>query len=75
MGAGWNSTYVIVNTGALLLVLSLAGCGSNVGPTSGVVRFEDGELVQSGSIEFRSIKTHSRKQAASIRADVSNLRI
>ena len=39
----------------ILLVLLLVGCDKSIGPTQGSVRFEDGEPVQAGSIEFRSL--------------------
>nr|WP_286177375.1 carboxypeptidase regulatory-like domain-containing protein [Rhodopirellula sp. JC639] len=35
------------------LVVAFAGCGSPIGPTSGVIRFDDGTPVTAGSIEFR----------------------
>lgn len=45
-----RTSFLIFETALLLL---LAGCGTSVGPTAGVVRFEDGTPVTSGSIEFR----------------------
>ena len=37
----------------LSLLACIAGCGSPTGPTSGIVRFDDGSPVRSGSIELR----------------------
>jgi hypothetical protein len=37
----------------IILLVTLLGCGKLDGPTSGVVRFDDGTPVTSGSIEFR----------------------
>nr|WP_271872389.1 carboxypeptidase regulatory-like domain-containing protein [Rubripirellula sp.] len=42
------------------LMFTLVGCGKSVGPTSGVVRFDDGTPVTSGSIEFRRLNDKSR---------------
>lgn len=42
------------------LLLTIAGCGKSVGPTSGVVRFDDGTPVTSGSIEFRRLSDKVR---------------
>ena len=38
---------------ASVLIPWFVGCSQSAGPTSGVVRFEDGTPVTSGSIEFR----------------------
>lgn len=43
-----------------LIVLTTVGCGSPAGPTSGVLRFDDGTPVTSGSIEFRSLRNGQR---------------
>ena len=43
-----------------LLLLTVAGCSKFDGPTSGVVRFEDGTPVTSGSIEFRRLSDQMR---------------
>lgn len=40
--------------GAVLLV---AGCSPDGPPPNGVVKFDDGQAVQSGAVEFRSTKT------------------
>ena len=37
----------------IVLMPWISGCSQSAGPTSGVVRFEDGTPVTSGSIEFR----------------------
>jgi len=37
-----------------VVLVIVAGCGKTSPPASGIVQFEDGEKVQSGSIEFRS---------------------
>ncbi len=37
----------------LMILVAFVGCGRPVGPTSGVVKFDDGTPVTSGSIEFR----------------------
>ena len=42
------------------LMLAVAGCGKSAGPTSGVVRFDDGTPVTSGSIEFRRLTDKAR---------------
>ena len=42
------------------LLLLIAGCGTSSGPTSGVVRFDDGTPVTSGSIEFRRLSDKAR---------------
>jgi len=41
-------------------MLAVAGCGKSAGPTSGVVRFDDGTPVTSGSIEFRRLTDKAR---------------
>ncbi len=38
-----------------VLLLTIAGCSKSEGPTSGLVRFDDGTPVTSGSIEFRRL--------------------
>lgn len=38
-----------------LLAITAVGCGGPVGNSSGIVRFDDGQAVESGSIEFRSL--------------------
>jgi hypothetical protein len=43
-----------------LVVLGIVGCGGPTGPTAGVVRFDDGTAVQSGSIEFRRLSDKER---------------
>ncbi|MBB3204885.1 hypothetical protein FHS27_000652 [Rhodopirellula rubra] len=43
-----------------LIGLLLVGCGGPSGSYQGVVRFDDGSPVQSGSIELRSLATGSR---------------
>jgi hypothetical protein len=43
----------------LLLVTTLAGCSSQQ-PATGIVGYTDGDPVQSGSIEFRSLETGDR---------------
>ncbi|EMB14887.1 hypothetical protein [Rhodopirellula europaea] len=43
----------------LLLVATLSGCSSQQ-PATGIVEYTDGDPVQSGSIEFRSLKTGDR---------------
>ena len=45
---------------ASAFLLCVAGCSPPVGPISGVVRFEDGSPVQSGSIEFRRLTDQER---------------
>ena len=42
------------------ILLAILGCGKSVGPTSGVVRFDDGTPVTSGSIEFRRLSDKAR---------------
>ena len=37
-----------------MLLLFSIGCGSPVGPTGGIVKFDDGEPVQAGKVEFRN---------------------
>ena len=43
----------------LLLVATLSGCSSQQ-PATGIVEYTDGDPVQSGSIEFRSLETGDR---------------
>lgn len=43
-----------------MVFASMVGCGSQPGIATGVVRFSDGEPVQSGSIEFRSTANGTR---------------
>lgn len=43
----------------LLLVVTLTGCSSQQ-PATGIVEYTDGDPVQSGSIEFRSLETGAR---------------
>ncbi len=43
-----------------MVVASMVGCGSQSGIATGVVKFSDGEPVQSGSIEFRSLANGTR---------------
>ncbi len=43
-----------------VLLLTIVGCGTSAGPTSGVVRFDDGTPVTSGSIEFRRLTDKAR---------------
>jgi hypothetical protein len=43
-----------------ILLLAVAGCGGAGVPTAGVVRFEDGTPVTSGSIEFRRLSDKAR---------------
>lgn len=38
-----------------ILVTTLLGCQQSVGPKVGIVRFQDGSCLTSGSIEFRNI--------------------
>ncbi|MGB1817707.1 MAG: carboxypeptidase regulatory-like domain-containing protein, partial [Rubripirellula sp.] len=45
---------------AATLLLLITGCGTSNGPTSGVVRFDDGTPVTSGSIEFRRLSDKAR---------------
>ena len=35
--------------------MALTGCAYSIGPTKGIVRFQDGSCLTSGSIEFRNI--------------------
>jgi len=44
----------------LFLLPPMIGCNSRIGPTAGMVKFEDGSPVQAGKIEFRSIANGSR---------------
>ena len=44
----------------LTLLLCIHGCGISGGSSQGVVQFHDGEPVQSGSVEFRSLSDGSR---------------
>ena len=46
--------------GVVVTLLSCVGCGNAVGPTSGVVKFDDGSPVSSGSIEFRRVSDRER---------------
>ena len=41
-------------------MLFASGCGGSGGSSNGIVRFIDGEPVQSGSVEFRSLADSSR---------------
>ncbi|MCS7469475.1 carboxypeptidase regulatory-like domain-containing protein [Stieleria sp. ICT_E10.1] len=50
---------VLFAMGALYVAMCV-GCDSFVGPTSGVVRFDDGTPVSSGSIEFRRLTDKER---------------
>ncbi|QDS89099.1 hypothetical protein EC9_32960 [Rosistilla ulvae] len=54
-----SSTILSFAIGCLLLVASI-GCGPPIGPTSGIVRFDAGEPVRSGSIEFRRLSDKER---------------
>ena len=42
------------------MVLFTTGCGGPVGPTTGVVHFEDGTPVKSGSVELRRLSDKER---------------
>lgn len=44
----------------LLMAPLAAGCSANGSPAQGIVRFDDGEPVTSGSIEFRSLADGTR---------------
>lgn len=44
----------------LLTLLFLSGCGDELHPGTGFVRFEDGQPVQSGSVELRSTASGDR---------------
>ena len=35
--------------------MAMTGCAYSIGPTKGIVRFQDGSCLTSGSIEFRNI--------------------
>ena len=35
--------------------MAITGCACSIGPTKGIVRFQDGSCLTSGSIEFRNI--------------------
>ncbi|MFG0253683.1 MAG: carboxypeptidase regulatory-like domain-containing protein [Rhodopirellula sp. JB053] len=51
----------LITTVALAItLLPTAGCSNESESAKGTVAFSDGELVQSGSIEFRSLKDGSR---------------
>ena len=54
--------FVRLNTlfAGTILLLAVAGCGGARVPTAGVVRFEDGTPVPSGSIEFRRLSDKAR---------------
>lgn len=39
----------------IIVVMTLTGCQYSIGPTVGIVRFQDGSSLSSGSIEFRNI--------------------
>ncbi|QDV69317.1 hypothetical protein Poly24_30320 [Rosistilla carotiformis] len=54
-----TSAAFLVAIGCILLLTSI-GCGPPIGPTSGIVRFDDGEPVRSGSIEFRRLSDKER---------------
>jgi hypothetical protein len=43
-----------------VIVLATLGCSSSGPPPSGIVRFDDGQPVQSGSVEFRSLDSGER---------------
>ncbi|MFK8110653.1 MAG: carboxypeptidase-like regulatory domain-containing protein [Rubripirellula sp.] len=43
-----------------ILILLISGCSKPIGSSKGIVRFDDGSPVQSGSIEFRSLADGSR---------------
>lgn len=43
-----------------MLSLFILGCGGGQGTSNGIVQFSDGEPVQSGSIEFRSLANGAR---------------
>ncbi len=48
----WRARFLL----PLLVALAcINGCGSQSGTAAGIVRFADGEPVQSGSVEFRSL--------------------
>ncbi len=51
---------ILLLTTASLLLFNVVGCGGPVGPTSGVVRFDDGTPVQAGSIELRRTTDQQR---------------
>ena len=42
------------------IVLTVLGCSPSGPPPNGIVRFDDGQPVQSGSIEFRSLDSGDR---------------
>jgi len=44
----------------LAVILTSLGCSSSGPPPSGIVRFDDGQPVQSGSVEFRSLDSGDR---------------
>jgi hypothetical protein len=43
-----------------VVILATLGCSASGPPPRGIVRFEDGQPVQSGSIEFRALETGER---------------
>jgi hypothetical protein len=43
-----------------VMLAILTGCDAPLGVTSGVVQFDDGTAVQSGSVELRNVKTKER---------------
>lgn len=53
-----------------ITIFAVAGCGGPIGPTAGVVKFDDGTPVTSGSIEFRSL-TDKQRYASRIAPDGS----
>lgn len=44
----------------LVVIVASLGCSASGPPPSGIVRFEDGQPVESGSIEFRELETGER---------------
>jgi hypothetical protein len=45
---------------SLVIILITIGCSASGPPPRGIVRFDDGEPVQSGSVEFRSLDNGQR---------------
>ena len=48
-----SSGAVLIRVSWLIVLVACGGCGRHVGPMSGVVKFNDGSPVTSGSIELR----------------------
>jgi len=55
-----RSANIQVGWFGLGVIVSILGCSPSGPPPRGIVRFDDGQLVQSGTVEFRSLDSGQR---------------